>query len=98
MIWVRKKADTWACVDAGEWKSKPTTLFDVHDTRSVGKGVVEFFVPDAVVVQGPATLNPSTVAYRLYLSKKGEWRGPFTTLAAAQGAFNPENSETNHED
>ncbi len=98
MKWIQKKADTWACLDAGEWKSKPTSLFDTHDMRSVGMGKVEFFVPDAIVVEGPAQLNPGTVAYRLFLSKKGEWRGPFTSLAAAQNAFNPETSETNDED
>lgn len=61
-------------------------------------GHVEFFVPDAIVVEGPAQLNPETVAYRLFLSRTGEWQGPFTSLAEAQSAFNPEPSETNDED
>ena len=100
MEWVKKKPDTWACLDSGEWKSQPTALFDTHDTRSLGMGKVEFFVPDAVIVEGPTVLNPGAIAYRLFLSKLGEWRGPFTSLATAKEAaemFNPVTKEIKDE-
>ena len=85
--WVEKKPDTWVCLDKGRWGDKRSALFDQHDTRSGGLGKVEFFVPDAIIVEGPASLNPSETAFRLYLSREGIWRGPFASLAAAKHSF-----------
>ena len=55
----------------------------------------EYFVPDIILVRGPAALRGDKEVYRAYLSRTGEWRGPFDSLAKAEDAFEHYKPEDN---
>lgn len=97
MIWARKTAKIWASSEAGGWKDKPCEFFSTHACRIGPKGESQYYVPRVIVVLGHGVLNPDVEAFRALDTETGEWRGPFTSLAEAQGAFTFVEPETENE-
>jgi len=84
--WVKDKANTWISME-GTWGPKPVPMLDNQRLNPMYGEDKRYFQPDGIIVLGPAPVNPEQEAFRLFLSREGQWRGPFTSFADAAAAF-----------
>lgn len=84
--WAKDKANTWFSME-GTWGPKPVEMLDQQRLNPMYGENKRFFQPDGIIVLGPSPINAHEEVFRLFLTRVGQWRGPFTSFATAAAAF-----------